>query len=195
MLAIEQYTRRLLKDFHPIVAANRPPVDLAPDAGDREPLVRGSGGIVAGLSGLAQATGAVWVASARDGFEGELDLGSGGEPTVVETADAARFQVSWVNPPRLAYDLYYNTIANPLLWFVQHYLWNLAEAPVLDDSTHRAWEEGYRRGDQLFAPQGVREARRGRKRPPLLFDEFHPPFVSPPGGRRGPPFLAPHFLP
>ena len=31
MLAIEQYTRRLLKDFHPIVAANRPPVDLAPD--------------------------------------------------------------------------------------------------------------------------------------------------------------------
>ena len=44
MLAIEQYTRRLLKDFHPIVAANRPPVDLAPDAGDRERFVRGSGG-------------------------------------------------------------------------------------------------------------------------------------------------------
>src|SRR5256886_16995315 len=39
MLAIEQYTRRLLKDFHPIVAANRPPVDLAPDAGDRERFV------------------------------------------------------------------------------------------------------------------------------------------------------------
>ena len=30
MLAIEQYTRRLLQDFHPIVAANRPPVDLSP---------------------------------------------------------------------------------------------------------------------------------------------------------------------
>jgi len=86
MLAIEQYTRRLLKDFHPIVAANRPPVDLAPDAGDRERFVRGSGGLVTGLSGLAQATGAVWVASARDGFEGELDLGSGGEPMVCSSA-------------------------------------------------------------------------------------------------------------
>src|SRR5436189_6160894 len=174
MLAIEQYTRRLLKDFHPIVAANRPPVDLAPDAaGDRERFVRGSGGLVTGLSGLAQATGAVWVASARDGFEGELDLGSGGEPMVVETSDGARFQVSWVNPPRLAYDLYYNTIANPLLWFVQHYLWNLAEAPVLDDSTHRAWNEGYRLVNQLFSQHVVHEARHGRRLPFELYNNNH----------------------
>src|SRR6266700_893720 len=164
MLAIEQYTRRLLKDFHPIVAANRPPVDLAPDPDDRERFVRGSGGLVTGLSGLAQATGAVWVASVRDGFERELELGNGGEPMMVETTDGSRFQVSWVNPPRLVYDLYYNTIANPLLWFVQHYLWNLAEAPVLDDSTHRAWTEGYRLVNQLFAQQIVREARRCRTR-------------------------------
>ena len=39
MLAIEQYTRRLLKDFYPIVAANRPPVDLAPEPADREHFV------------------------------------------------------------------------------------------------------------------------------------------------------------
>src|SRR5205823_5315700 len=155
------------------VAANRPPVDLAPDPAERERFVRGSGGLVTGLSGLAQATGAVWVASVRDGFEGELELGNGGEPMMVETTDGSRFQVSWVNPPRLVYDLYYNTIANPLLWFVQHYLWNLAEAPVLDDSTHRAWTEGYRRVNQLFAQQVVREARRGRKRPLVLSHDYH----------------------
>src|SRR5207247_11039671 len=109
VLAIEHPTRRRVKHLAPMVAANRAPVDLAPDAGNRERFVRGSGGLVTGLSGLAQATGAVWVASARDGFEAELDPGSGGEPMVVETSDGARFQVSWVNPPRLAYDLYYNT--------------------------------------------------------------------------------------
>src|SRR5712692_1919776 len=173
MLAIEQYTRRLLKDFHPIVAANRPPVDLAHDPADRTRFVRGAGGLVTGLSGLALATGAVWVASVRDGLEGELEVDSGGEPMMVETSDGSRFQVSWVNPPRLAYDLYYNTIANPLLWFVQHYLWNLAEAPVLDDSTHLAWNEGYRRVNQLFAQQVVREARRGRKRPLVLSHDYH----------------------
>src|ERR1700682_6260129 len=165
MLAIEQYTRRLLKYSYPIIAANRPPVDLAPDPADRERFVRGSGGLVTGLSGLAQATGAVWVASVRDGFEGELELGDGGGPMMVETTDGSRFQVSWVNPPRLAYDLYYNTIANPLLWFVQHYLWNLAEAPVLDDSTQRAWALGSRVVTQRFAKQIVGEASRGWKRP------------------------------
>jgi trehalose 6-phosphate synthase len=173
MLAIEQYSRRLLKDFHPIVAANRPPVDVSRDGDASGRFVRGAGGLVTGLSGLAQATGAVWVASVRDGFEGEFDLGGDGEPMMVETGDGSRFQVSWVNPPRLAYDLYYNTIANPLLWFVQHYLWNLAEAPVLDSSTRRAWTEGYERVNQLFAQQVVREARRGRKRPLVLSHDYH----------------------
>lgn len=173
MLAIEQYTRRLLHDFHPIIAANRPPVDPAPEPADGERYVRGGGGLVTGLSGLAQATGAVWVASVRDGFEGDMEFGTGGEPMMVETADGGRYQVSWVNPPRLAYDLYYNSIANPLLWFVQHYLWNLAEAPILDDSTHRAWDEGYRRVNQMFGQHVIREARRGRKRPLLLSQDYH----------------------
>src|ERR1700687_6138607 len=173
MLAIEQYTRRLLKDFHPSVAANRPPRAGAHDPPDRTHFVRGAGGLVTGLSGLALATGAVWVASIRDGLEGELELDDGGEPMMVETTDGSRFQVSWVNAPRLAYDLYYNTIANPLLWLVQHYLWNLAEAPVLDDSTHVAWNEGYRRVNQLFAQQVVREARRARKRPLVLSHDYH----------------------
>ncbi len=173
MIAIEQYTRRLLKDFHPIIAANRPPVDLSSQPGEPHRFVRGSGGLVTGLTGLAQATGAVWVASARDAFRGELELGSGGEPMLVETEDGGRFQLSWVTAPRLAYDLYYNTIANPLLWFVQHFLWNLAEAPVLDGSTHRAWDEGYRRINQLFAQQVIREARRGHRRPLVLSHDYH----------------------
>src|SRR5437763_2638398 len=168
MLAIEQYTRRLLKDFHPIIAANRPPVDPSPEGGERDRFVRGGGGLVTGLSALAQATSAVWVASVRDGFQDELELGTGGEPMMVATTDGSRYQISWVNPPRLAYDLYYNTIAHPLFWFVQRYLWNLAEAPILDDSTHRAWDEGNRRVTQLFGHHVIREAGRGRKRPRLL---------------------------
>ena len=29
----------------------------------------------------------------------------------------------------VAYDGFYNVIANPLLWFIQHYLWDLSNAP------------------------------------------------------------------
>ena len=173
MTAIEQYARRLLKDFHPIIAANRAPVDVVARDGQAPVFSRGAGGLVTGLSSLAQATGAVWVAAARGEAETQLRLDDEGEPMIVETSDGGRFQVSWVSAPRLVYDMYYNTISNPLLWFVQHYLWNLAEAPVLDDSTHRAWNEGYRRVNQLFAQQVVREARRGRKRPLVLSHDYH----------------------
>jgi trehalose 6-phosphate synthase len=172
MIAIEQYVRRLLKEFHPIIAANRAPVDMVASDGESPRFTRGAGGLVTGLSGLAQATGAVWVAAIRSDAESQLDLGGEGQPMVIQTEDGGRFQVSWVAAPKLAYDLYYNTISNPLLWFVQHFLWNLAEAPILDDSTSRAWVEGYRRVNQLFAQHVVREARRGHKRPLVLSHDY-----------------------
>jgi trehalose 6-phosphate synthase len=171
MIAIEQYARRLLKDFHPIIAANRAPVDIVSGSGGPR-FVRGAGGLVTGLSGLATATGAVWVAALRSEIEDRLDIDGNGEPMAVETEEGGRFHVSWVVAPRLAYDMYYTTISNPLLWFVQHFLWNLAEAPVLDESTNRAWVEGYRRVNQLFAQQVVREARRGHKRPLVLSQDY-----------------------
>ena len=131
-----------------------------------------------GLSSLAQSTGAVWVATARDGREDEGTAAAAGDPVTIETEDGARFQVSWVSAPRLAYEMHYNTIANPLLWFVQHYLWDLAEAPVLDGSTRRAWEEGYRRVNQLIAQEVVREARRDRRRP-LVFSHDYQLYLVP----------------
>src|SRR2546421_1474557 len=172
MTAIEQYARRLLKDFHPIIAANRAPVDVVARDGQAPLFSRGAGGLVTGLSSLAQATGAVWVAAARGEAETQLRLDDEGEPMILETSDGGRFQVSWVSAPRLAYDMYYNTISNPLLWFVQHFLWNLAQAPILDETTHRAWTDGYRRVNQLFAQHVVREARRGHQRPLVLSHDY-----------------------
>jgi trehalose 6-phosphate synthase len=172
MTAIEQYARRLLHDFQPIIAANRAPVDLVERDGQAPHFVRGAGGLVTGLSSMAQATGAVWVAAARGDAGSQLRLDGEGGPMVVETTDGGRYQVSWVAAPRLVYDMYYNTISNPLLWFVQHFLWNLAEAPVLDETTHRAWTDGYRRVNQLFAQQVVREARRSHQRPLVLSHDY-----------------------
>src|SRR5438067_12344213 len=124
MLAIARFPRLLLKEYRPIRAANRPPVGLAPDPASRERCGRGSGGLVTGLSGLAQATGAAWVASVGAGFEGELEPGNGGERMRGETTDGPGFQVSGAKPPGLASDPYSKPIANRLPWLVQHYLWN-----------------------------------------------------------------------
>ena len=51
------------------------------------------------------------------------------------------------------------SIANPMLWFVQHSLWELAYTPKVDAAFHRAWDEGY-----VAVNANVREGGRGRAR-------------------------------
>ena len=35
-------------------------------------------------------------------------------------------------------------IANPILWFIQHYLWDLSNAPDIRREEVDAWEHGYK---------------------------------------------------
>jgi trehalose 6-phosphate synthase len=66
-----------------------------------------------------------------------------------EEGDTIR--VHFVLPKEAAYDMYYNVISNPLLWFLQHNMWNIARAPTINRDTWKAWEEGYVAVNQLFA--------------------------------------------
>jgi trehalose 6-phosphate synthase len=50
-----------------------------------------------------------------------------------------------------AYDAYYNVVANPLLWFVQHSLWDRATRPNVDRAVERAWRDGYEVVNRTFA--------------------------------------------
>jgi len=171
LLAIEAYTRRLLRHVQPIVVANRAPLSLQradPIRGTPERLVRGGGGLVTAMSSLAAATDAVWVAAARTDEDRALAARSAdGLPMTLETDDCTRYRVSWVEPESEAYDLYYNVISNPLLWFVQHYLWDLGREPVLDAGTERAWREGYQKVNALFAER-VAEVAEQSELPPLV---------------------------
>ena len=54
------------------------------------------------------------------------------------------------------YDAFYNAIANPLLWFVQHSLYGLAREPLLDEAFPVAWR-GYERVNAAFAAAVVAE--------------------------------------
>jgi trehalose 6-phosphate synthase len=53
--------------------------------------------------------------------------------------DAVRF----VAHDPAAYERFYTVAANPMLWFVQHALWNLGTTPDFDDVRHDAWKSGY----------------------------------------------------
>ncbi len=148
--------------------ANRAPLAVVPAdpiRGGSERLVKGAGGLVTALSSLAAATGALWVASARD--DQDRRLAERGDPAELRTEDGTDYRVAFIQASQEAFDLHYNVISNPLLWFIQHYLWDLAREPLVDASIRRAWRDGYVAVNRLFADRVVREAA-GSDRPPLV---------------------------
>src|SRR3712207_4728877 len=65
----------------------------------------------------------------------------------------------------------YNHLANPLLWFVQHGLYDLPYAPILGDDTKRAWQEGYVPVNRNFA-EAVADAAQGEASPVVLLHDY-----------------------
>ena len=57
------------------------------------------------------------------------------------------------------YHAYYNVIANPMLWFIQHYLWDLSNAPDVRREELDAWEYGYVAANHAFADAVLAELR------------------------------------
>ena len=143
-----------------IVVSNRGPVSYDRDATGARVERRGGGGLVTALRGLVAHHDVTWIASAiteedrRVATEGVTDgvvLVAHDEPT---------------------YDAYYNTIANPLLWFAQHSLWPHGTAPELDVRTHRAWSEGYVRANENFAAAVLVELD-ANPAATVLFHDYH----------------------
>src|SRR5579872_3420481 len=167
--AIEPYTRRMLKSVQPIIVANRAPLVLHaadPYRNTPERLVKGAGGLVTAMTSLASATDAVWVALARD--SSDRMLAERGDPAELTTEDGTAIKVAFVEPTSEAYDLYYNVISNPLLWFIQHYLWDLAREPIVDESLHKAWRDGYVKVNRMVADRVIAEVERADK-PAVVF--------------------------
>jgi trehalose 6-phosphate synthase len=108
---------------------------------------RGGGGLVTALRSLVQYHDVTWIASAIT----EEDRAAAGETFDETAADGSPYRLRLVAHDRQAYDWYYNVVANPMLWFVQHSLWELPYTPKIDAAFHRAWAEGYVAVNATFA--------------------------------------------
>ena len=64
-------------------------------------------------------------------------------------------------------------IANPLLWFLQHQMWNLPERPVIDAATMRAWDRGYVPLNEAFGEAVLRQVPRGDREPRIMLHDYH----------------------
>ena len=71
-----------------------------------------------------------------------------------------------------AYDRFYNVIANPILWFIQHYLWDLSNAPDIRQEEADAWDEGYVAVNRDLAEAVIRTIE-GEEDPLVMLHDYH----------------------
>ena len=71
--------------------------------------------------------------------------------------DGLTYRIRLVSSDPVAYDRFYNLIANPLLWFIQHYLWDLSNVPDFRRIERQAWTDGYKRVNEDLARAALEE--------------------------------------
>lgn len=156
-----------------IIASNRGPFKFIPRNSGGFDVERGTGGLVTALSALAQKHDVLWVASAIGKGDYQWAKAQGDQPTTIED-----ITLSLITPDKKRYNQYYNDIANPLLWFIQHQLWNIPRTPSITAETWQAWEEGYKVINRQFA-ETIADTIKDVDRPVFVFPQDYHLYLLP----------------
>ena len=151
-----------------IIASNRGPVTFQREKNGDLTYERGSGGLVTALTGLARQTDAMWISCAKTEADAEWEEGN-----VNLTKIGNTMRVKFLNPDQSSYDQYYNAISNPLLWFLQHSMWDIPRTPIIDKFTWQAWQEGYVEINQLFAEHIAAQTRVSDHPALVMLQDYH----------------------
>lgn len=147
-----------------VLASNRGPMAYTlDDAGELLPR-RGGGGLVAGLSGAAAG---VWVCAALS--DGDRQAARRAPDGRIDAADGMRTTVRMLDIDPVTFDRAYSVVANSILWFIQHQLFDAAYVPLFDDHFQRDWA-GYRAYNAAFAQAIAAEAAPGAA---VLVQDYH----------------------
>jgi trehalose 6-phosphate synthase len=154
-----------------IIVSNRGPVSYAVQHGEIHAR-RGGGGLVTALRSLVTHHDVTWIASVMSEGDGVVAEQHGGQAFEEQARDGSTYQLRLVWHPLQAYDWYYNVVANPVLWFAQHYLWDLAYSPDWDHGLHNAWHQGYVTINANFA-EAVAEELERQPDADVFFHDYH----------------------
>ncbi|MFF4060996.1 trehalose-6-phosphate synthase [Streptomyces sp. NPDC001668] len=143
---------------HVLVASNRGPVSYEVQENGSLQARRGGGGLVSGLSAIGPEAGALWVCSALSDGDREAVRQGVGE-------DGVRM----LPIPADVHADAYNGIANSVLWFVHHLLYQTPLEPSFDAEFRRQWAS-YETYNRAFAEALAEEAAEGAA---VLVQDYH----------------------
>ncbi len=151
-----------------VLVSNRGPVTLHADG----KVQRGTGGLVTALIGLASHRDVIWIASALTDEDVQRAREHEGRPFEVSAPGGGEYQVRLVASDPTAYDRFYKVFANPMLWFIQHYLWDLSNAPDIHRSEIEAFDDGYKVVNHDLA-EAVLEEIADEAEPVVMVHDYH----------------------
>ncbi|MFE0642383.1 trehalose-6-phosphate synthase [Streptomyces sp. NPDC058877] len=140
-----------------LVASNRGPVSYVLGEDGSLDARRGGGGLVSGLSSVSSQD-ALWVCAALGEGDREAVRRGTGEPGV---------RMLDIDPE--VYADAYDGIANSVLWFLHHHLYDIPREPVFDAEFRRRWDS-YRTYNRAFAEALAAEAAEGAA---VLVQDYH----------------------
>ncbi|WP_094103057.1 alpha,alpha-trehalose-phosphate synthase (UDP-forming) [Streptomyces phaeoluteigriseus] len=141
-----------------LVASNRGPVSYEVREDGSLHAKRGGGGLVSGLSAIGPDADALWVCSAlTDGDREAVRRGVG--------EDGVRM----LDIPADVHADAYNGVANSVLWFIHHLLYQTPLEPVFDAEFRRQWAS-YETYNHAFAEALAEEAAEGAA---VLVQDYH----------------------
>ncbi|MGH9830489.1 MAG: trehalose-6-phosphate synthase, partial [Blastocatellia bacterium] len=126
---LESLVEPLLKDRKLIIASNRGPVEfhINESTGNLEGK-RGAGGVVTAISAASKFGDPIWIACAMG--DGDRRAAAEAEGHFIEWSQTdLSCKLRFITPDEQKYKDYYGAISNPLLWFLQHYMWDSPRTP------------------------------------------------------------------
>jgi trehalose 6-phosphate synthase len=166
---------QVMEERQLLVASNRGPVSFTQRSDGSFSARQGSGGLVTAVSAVLHGQQAIWIAAAMtDGDRARADAAEeAGETLITPHGSGSNFKLRFVTPEQDAYNKYYNEISNPLLWFLQHYLWDTPRTPDITHETWNAWHDGYVVVNELFADEIVRASAQLDTEPIIMLQDYH----------------------
>lgn len=157
-----------------IIASNRGPVTFTRRAKGTFDARKGSGGVVTAVSAIARERQPIWIAAAMtEGDRQRAQQAAANDEQLIEFGDPPEFRLRFVVPSPDCYHQYYNVISNPLLWFLQHYLWDTPRTPDITHEIWDAWRSGYVTVNRMFADEILAAIDAVDGDPLIMLQDYH----------------------
>ncbi|WP_367125061.1 trehalose-6-phosphate synthase [Streptomyces phytohabitans] len=169
-----------------VVASNRGPVAHAFAEDGGLTARRGGGGLVSGLSAIGPDTDAVWVCAALGDADREAVRRAGRR---LDADDTGGQSVRMLDIPPEIFGAAYNGVANSVLWFTHHLLYQTPLEPSFDAEAAGRWA-AYEAYNTAFADALAEEAAEGAA---VLVQDYHLALTSALLRERRPDLRVGHF--